>query len=207
LQEGLMNSVARWIAFIDFEASSLSPSSYPIEVGWVFADGVCEEHLIAPHQDWLDWDPLSQQIHGISRSRLFRTGRPGPFVAKRISDALADCRVFSDAHTYDGFWLKRLFDAVGSSAPIEIEPIERLFAEMAKPLLIRARGEGIGEASPPVRRLLDQLGEALQAAKDAAEGTAPKRHRALADARHLREIWAAFGNNLEALRLTSYRTL
>lgn len=31
---------------LDFEASSLAKLSQPIEVAWVFEDGICESHLI-----------------------------------------------------------------------------------------------------------------------------------------------------------------
>ena len=42
--------------FLDFEASSLSKDSYPIEVGWAGEDGSTEAHLIRPAPDWTDWD-------------------------------------------------------------------------------------------------------------------------------------------------------
>ena len=38
------------IVFLDFEASSLSDDSYPIEVGWAGEDGSTEQHLIRPAQ-------------------------------------------------------------------------------------------------------------------------------------------------------------
>ena len=34
--------------FLDFEASSLSDHSYPIEIAWVFEDGRSQSHMIAP---------------------------------------------------------------------------------------------------------------------------------------------------------------
>ncbi|MFZ2994609.1 hypothetical protein [Sphingobium sp.] len=40
---------------LDFEASSLAKLSQPIEVAWVFEDGICESHLIRPAQQWTDW--------------------------------------------------------------------------------------------------------------------------------------------------------
>ena len=35
-------------SFIDFEASSLTVKSYPIEVAWNLEDGTIESHLISP---------------------------------------------------------------------------------------------------------------------------------------------------------------
>ncbi len=69
--------------FLDFEASSLGERSYPIEVGWVFADGAGEAHLIRPAPEWTDWDPAAERIHGIGRGQLMATGTPYGEVARR----------------------------------------------------------------------------------------------------------------------------
>ena len=42
------------ILFLDFEASSLLPGSFPIEVAWVDETGQGESYLIRPHEGWLD---------------------------------------------------------------------------------------------------------------------------------------------------------
>ena len=63
------------IVFLDFEASSLSDDSYPIEVGWVFEDGRTEAHLIRPAPAWTDWDPAAEAILvqvGVQDPRLGR---------------------------------------------------------------------------------------------------------------------------------------
>jgi hypothetical protein len=196
--------MAQRIAFVDVEASSLSPRSYPIEIGWIFADGASEGHLIVPHEDWLDWDPCAQDVHGLSRRHLFRSGRPGPFVAERIIAALVGCRVFSDAPAQDNFWLSRLFDAVGSSVSIRLEPLEQLFGEMARSLLVSVRDDKSrppGERALAIRLLMDDIREALEAARGTATIVAPKQHRAIKDARRLREAWIAFEQKLEAMSL------
>ncbi|MEK1875915.1 MAG: transcriptional regulator, partial [Rhizobium altiplani] len=36
------------IVFLDFEASSLSKHSYPVEIAWVFEDGRSRSFLIKP---------------------------------------------------------------------------------------------------------------------------------------------------------------
>lgn len=48
------------LVFLDFEASSLSKQSYPIEVAWVFEDGRSEEYLIRPAPIWTDWDSAAE---------------------------------------------------------------------------------------------------------------------------------------------------
>lgn len=61
--------------FIDFEASSLSEQSWPIEVGLARLEGkrvVIESKLIRPRPDWseFDWNEKSAAVHGIPRSDL-----------------------------------------------------------------------------------------------------------------------------------------
>src|SRR5690606_41951734 len=72
------------LVFLDFEASSLSERSYAIEVGWVFADGREEDHLIRAAPEWTDWDPSAEAIHGISRNELLERGRDHTAVAQRM---------------------------------------------------------------------------------------------------------------------------
>lgn len=106
------------IAFLDFEASSLSPTSYPIEIGWAVAGAeAAESHLILPHPDWIDWDPAAQGVHGISRSQLFEHGLAGPAVLALMTRSLAGLVVYSDAPAEDGHWLDRLCMACGSPFP------------------------------------------------------------------------------------------
>jgi hypothetical protein len=67
--------------FLDFEASSLSDRSYPVEVAWVFQDGRSESHLIRPATEWTDWDDEAEAIHGTVKPTgqaldpRFRNGR------------------------------------------------------------------------------------------------------------------------------------
>lgn len=71
--------------FLDFEASSLSDRSYPIEVAWVFQDGRSETHVIAPAPSWEDWGAASEAIHGIERAAPVAEGEPHDVVAEAIS--------------------------------------------------------------------------------------------------------------------------
>lgn len=70
--------------FLDFEASSLSKQSYPIEVAWVFEDGRHRSHLIRPTPEWTDWSHEAEQIHGISRSLLLTEGHSVHDVANEV---------------------------------------------------------------------------------------------------------------------------
>ncbi len=58
-------------ATLDFEASSLSQKSWPIEIGLAWLDGgevQTWSTLIRPEQDWnlSDWAPQSAAVHGIT---------------------------------------------------------------------------------------------------------------------------------------------
>jgi hypothetical protein len=91
------------IVFLDFEASPLSPSSFPVEVGWVTASGMGEGHLIRPAACWDDWSPAAEKLQGLSRDLLEREGEAVENVAHRLLDALgADGAVIaSDTARWD----------------------------------------------------------------------------------------------------------
>lgn len=101
------------LVFLDFEASSLSPRSYPIEVGWVFEDGRSESHLIRPAPGWTDWDHAAEAVHHIPHATLLRDGRPHDWVAARMLDQLAGQDLRASAPSWDGKWLSVLFRAAG----------------------------------------------------------------------------------------------
>lgn len=62
------------LVFLDFEASSLTKHSYPIEIAWVFEDGRSRTFLIRPAPGWTDWSAKAEAIHGISRELLEHEG-------------------------------------------------------------------------------------------------------------------------------------
>ena len=79
--------------FIDFEASSLSGKSYPIEVAWSDREGNIESWLINPEHypaSWTDWNPGSERLHGLSRAYLAEHGTPPLKVAQRMNEQLKD---------------------------------------------------------------------------------------------------------------------
>ena len=104
------------MAFLDFEASSLSCFSYPISVGWCDFNDAQDEFLIKPAKNWTDWDNASQRIHRLSRSTLLSEGINVSDACKRLNKALRGRDVFCTS-SYDIFWKERLF----SSASIECE--------------------------------------------------------------------------------------
>ena len=74
---------------LDIEASGFGRGSYPIEIGLARADGSRCAFLIQPAREWTHWDPKAELLHGISRARLVREGRPPVEVARWLNDELA----------------------------------------------------------------------------------------------------------------------
>jgi hypothetical protein len=153
------------IAFIDVEASGLNPSSWPIEVGWVFADGSPRAMLIKPADNWsmTAWEKPAEKLHRISPARLITEGKTPLETALVLNAALAGATVYSDAPDYDSFWLFRLYDAAG------VKPNYRL--------------HDLGDL---LRPLWDREPKELVAL---AQDVAPHTHRAAADVLHLQAMY------------------
>lgn len=108
--------------FLDFEASSLSDQSYPVEVAWVFEDGYAESHLIKPAPEWIEWDPRAEAIHGISRARLVHEGETHTSVATRMIEVLSEHELFASAPSWDGKWLSVLLRGGRAAPPCPAAP-------------------------------------------------------------------------------------
>lgn len=165
--------------FLDFEASSLSVRSYPIEIAWVFQDGRSESHLIAPAPDWVDWDEAAEAIHGIARTTLVSDGEPHELVAHRAVEALTGCDLFASAPSWDGKWLSGLLRA--ATLPRHLlrlrdtdEALRETVAEILRPVLSAAQ--------------FDLEVQRIVAGANASKSRRPA-HRALADATAELETW------------------
>ena len=107
-----MLNFANETLFLDFEASSLGQDSYPIEIALV-NEGLTFGYsaIINPAKTWVDWSPISQQIHRLSEQNLVDYGEDISEVIAKTSNFVFANRVYTDATTQDTFWLKRLYDA------------------------------------------------------------------------------------------------
>ena len=167
-------------AFLDFEASSLSRHSYPIEVAWVFEDGQSESHLIRPAPDWTDWAVAAEAIHGISRATLEAEGKPVAEVGARMIEMLTGHQLFASAPSWDGKWLSVLLRGAGLPRhALRLSDSEVARAETAAELL----------AAKVPREL--QAGTVAEILRNVAESVArqPIAHRALADAEQEWRAW------------------
>ncbi len=100
---------------IDFEASSLSADSYPIEVAWGSSPETVAAFLLNPDKmaGWTDWNFKSCEFHGISRQELVRRGEDPRRVAEIMIDELAGKMVYSDEPRFDNRWKDRLLSDAG----------------------------------------------------------------------------------------------
>lgn len=170
------------LVFLDFEASSLSKRSYPIEVAWVFEDGRHEAHLIRPAPDWTDWDPKAEAIHHISRAQLEREGVPHDWVAARILAELSGHDLLASAPSWDGKWLSVLLRAAGLPRhSLRLRDSDDAHAEAARSALSAA---GVAD------RIDERVAEIL-AKSEVRQPGEPPAHRALADAQEERQRWLA----------------
>lgn len=151
-------------AILDFEASGLGRGSYPIEVGYVLADGRTGCQLIRPEPEWQAWDPAAERLHGIGRAQLLRHGRPAREVARQLNRELRGETLYTDAWGNDLTWLSLLFDAAGLVPLFRLEPLRALLDERQQRLWHDAH-----------RAVMREL--------------ALERHRASADARILQQTY------------------
>jgi hypothetical protein len=105
------------IVFYDIEASSLSPESYPVEVGWaeVLPDGSVRGEAMLVHRapGWLDWSMEAQSIHGITRGQLKTHGRPIEEVITALDAVFGTGVVFSDHPSSEVVWTDCLYRVAG----------------------------------------------------------------------------------------------
>ena len=114
-----------WV--IDFEASSLSRRSHPIEVG-VTNGKQAYSSLIQPMEHWSDWNQESEKIHNISRSMLYSHGSSASVVASDLNSLLSGKTIFCDCAEWDRFWKNVLFSDNSIHCLFDIEDIQQLLA-------------------------------------------------------------------------------
>ena len=181
------------IYWLDFEASSLTVHSYPIEVGWISEDGIGESHLIKPAPQWNDWSMASQGVHGITRDLLQSEGRPVREVALRMLDVLGkpDVLIYSDAPAFERAWLHDLMLAAEIKWLPMIHDSSELLGEAMSGLVDRLKFDKPPAAPDDAEQWIMTTAQEIVAAAVETELGRPNRvrHRALADVESHRRIW------------------
>ena len=149
---------------LDIEASGFGKHSYPIEVGFVNAEGETWCSLIKPDPAWSHWDDSAEQVHRINREVLHQYGRDVVEVAGYLNDQLLNCVVYSDGWAHDYHWLNVLLDAANMAAHFRLEDLRHVLTPQQQDLW------------HPAKEVVSQQ---LQL----------ERHRASVDARILQLTW------------------
>ena len=119
--------------FLDFEASSLSPESWPIEIGLTRVDDNGHLHtaskLIRPHKSWdiEDWSQASAEVHNIPFNVLMNTGEDAEDVARWALGQTQNHLILSDAPGFEKRWYNKLLETVGQYK-LQIHHIDSYFA-------------------------------------------------------------------------------
>lgn len=191
------------IYFVDFEASSLLPGSFPIEVAWVNTHGQGESYLIRPLEAWLDgggWSRESEAVHGISLDTLTKNGVPVERVAKRAADALSSRRVMacSDAPEFDGSWMEALLGAgERNGRAVRLLDVQQIYGWTCRPLLDGLAGLDSAERERAEQEMRNTATGIIARAQE-VEALHPRiHHRALSDAESLWRTWRAVREEVE----------
>lgn len=159
------------IAILDFEASSLSSKSYPIEAGWAVIEitGTITPGggLIRPIASWTDWSNKAESLHGLSRALIEAHGISPRELVASINKAVAGMQVLSADPDYEIYWADRLFAAAGERRTWSIASLHELLSRLSLARSAATRA---------------WLSDAL---------AAPRPHRAQADAEHLAMLLSA----------------
>jgi hypothetical protein len=140
-----------------------------------------DEHLIRPADGWTYWDPIAEEMHGISREYLLTVGVPVEVVTKRAVAALERAIILSDASRLDGFWFRRMLAAADIQASVNIQSSEWLSNAIAE----RRFDDDEGGSMVQAGRQDDWITEI----KAKAYELAPPSHRVADDVRNLMTIY------------------
>ena len=124
-----------WV--LDFEASGLSKSSYPIEVG-VVGDNSRYSSLICQEEPWSYWSKDSEAVHGIPVEELIKNGQSAITVAKELNRLLCGATVYSDCKKWDQFWLDVLFNQCGLTPTFQLHHLPDELSEDQGELFLAA---------------------------------------------------------------------
>lgn len=184
------------LLLIDFEASSLNPDSYPIEVAWSNQDGTRESHLINPYsvKEWRDWSKSAQEVHGLSRNRLAQEGRPALWIAERMNKLLKGKVLLTNCFEYDLDWCEKLFMAAGKDMQFKLGDVWPIFVFH---LHFEPSIEQVMMNQPVTREQVKQ--ELQKISARAWRQVDGHRHRAGVDVQQMQIMWKiiqeCYGNN------------
>ena len=110
------------LIFFDVESSGLHKGSFPIQFGWTGIDLTSHQFLVRPHKKWStrQTDPVSFDMHGISRQETNEKGISLDRSCFRLNTALMGADVISDNPKYDQYWTDQLFQTASIKREFKI---------------------------------------------------------------------------------------
>ena len=116
-------------AVLDIEASGFGKASFPVEIGFVLADGQSYCSLIRPAAHWRHWDPQAERVHRIALPTLLAHGRGVVEVAAHLNHRLQGMTLYCDGWAHDYVWLNVLFEAAGLTPHFKLDHLRALLSE------------------------------------------------------------------------------
>ena len=116
-------------AVLDIEASGFGQGSFPVEVGFVLADGESFCTLIRPAPGWTHWDAAAERLHRISQTTARTHGRDAREVALLLNDRLHGLTLYCDGWAHDYVWLNVLFEAADLTPSFKLDNLRGLLTE------------------------------------------------------------------------------
>lgn len=106
--------------FIAIDGSSFEDHAHPVAIAWSLPDGQIKTTLIAPEDDWDDWDISLQDLHGINPDTLYQLGETVWSVVRELENDLEQPYLYADNADRVTELLEKLYDACNRDLSIEI---------------------------------------------------------------------------------------
>lgn len=116
--------------FLVLDASSEEPEAHPIAAAWSIEEGQIKNTLICPEDDWHDWDPVTEDMTGISQDILEMQGESGLAVIREMVSDLDAKIVYVEDLTRTEELLTKLYDAYDQYPPFELAPVAEVFESL-----------------------------------------------------------------------------
>lgn len=128
-------SLPRQIITFDVESSGLGEGAYPISIGASGPLGRLWHWMIKPSENWVYWDEMSEDIHGISREDLANGGWLPFLLARELNRTFFGHTLIADA-LHDIDMMNELYYEAGADSTFKYVTIhEVLGAKEARKIL------------------------------------------------------------------------
>jgi hypothetical protein len=117
---------------LDIEASGFGAGSYPVEIGYVDANGETWCALVQPQAEWLHWDDSAEQLHHQSRQDLLAYGQSVTAIATHLNRMFAGKTLYCDGWYQDFVWLHSLFEAADMTPAFKLEDLRFQLSDAQK---------------------------------------------------------------------------